>query len=138
MDLKDSVPAVSQPANRHPSESLSIPWTNGGEEAGRTLEFDHLPFLRYCDQFRPEFDSELRPTATNEKREPDVVRQRGKSNTDRRIRIGQEALVGKADKQRRLAHRGIACKTITSPVSPLKRPICTDYANLPVMMNLRT
>lgn len=42
----------------------------------------------------------------------------GTINANRWIRIRQEALVGEAHQQRRLAHRCIACQTTVLPVSP--------------------
>ena len=41
----------------------------------------------------------------------------GAFKANRRVRISQEALVGEAYKQRRLAHRRIACKIIASSLS---------------------
>ena len=80
---------------------------NGRENPERTLKFHHFPFLRYGDQLRAELDSELRPTTIYQKRERDVRT----FKADRWVRISQETLVGKAHKQRRLSHRGIACKS---------------------------
>jgi hypothetical protein len=90
---------------------------NGREETGRTLEFDHLLFLRYRNQLRPELDSELCPTTIHQKREHDTSQDMGTFRADRWVRISQEALVGEAYKQRRLAHRRIAYKTIAPSVS---------------------
>lgn len=86
MDLKDSVPAVSQPTNRNVDVGR---WEIRNR---RTLELDHFLLLRYCNQLRPEFDTELRPNAIHEKRE----RNFWIFGADRWIRVGQEALVGEA------------------------------------------